>query len=353
MKQKILTKISLLLIAVTVLTACANNQRPGSLQSTPTGSPSATGTPSVTPDTDGSENDAPSVTPTSLTPPITAEITPQPTGNSEDPEVSPEVSPADDPLPTANVTPVDDVTPTANASPTGTASPTEGGTPHPVSPGVTATPTPTKAVKDTPTPKPTQAPVKDTPTPTPTKAPIKNTPTPTPTKKPTKTPTPTPTPEPVVWDEPWDEAVCRDDIAQVLMQKVNEYRVSKGVPAYEDPYDYEDIKPGLGDRLTEKAHRVAKRNVKINSAEHEASQIGTVVAYYMTGSDSAFVETIAEEAFLHWYNSKAHNANMLDDNWSPFVGVAVMAVYEWYDGIFYYYACIMGVTSTATFQNTT
>ena len=137
------------------------------------------------------------------------------------------------------------------------------------------------------------------------------------------------------------------------MQKVNEYRVSKGVPAYEDPYDYEAYDLGLGDYLHERAHRVAKRNVKINSADHEGGQIGTVVAYYMTGSDAAFVETIAEEAFLHWYNSKAHNANMLDDHWSPSVGVAVMAVYEWYDGIFYYYACIMGVTSTATFQNTT
>lgn len=336
MKKKQFSLISFLLLSVLLITACGNDQTPATLPET--GTPAASVSPEAAEPTEAVGNTLPSVTPAVLTLPVDATPTP---GADGTPDVTPDAS-----VPTG----------------TGTSAPTEGGTLQPASPAVSeagkATPapsgnkTPTKGgSKPTAAPEPTKGSGKPTNTPKPTKAPAKDTPTPIPTKKPgnTSTPSPTPTPEPIVWDEPWEDAVCRDDIAAALMAKVNAYRASKGVPVYENPYDYEDIKPGLGDRLTEKAHRVAKANALLGSksqSKHEGGQIGTGIVYWRSSTDAEVVEEISGELFTTWYNSKAHNANMLDD-WSPSIGVAVMAVYEYYDGIFYYYAAIMGVSSTS------
>lgn len=324
MKKKQFSLISFLLISVLLITACGNDQTPAT--SPETGTPAASASPEAAEPTDAVGNTLPSVTPAVLTPPV--DVTP---------------------------TPGADGTPDASApTGTGTAAPTEGGTLQPASPAVSeagkATPapsenkTPTKGgSKPTAAPEPTKGSSKPTNTPKPTKAPAKDTPTPIPTKKPgnTSTPSPTPTPEPVVWDEPWEDAVCRDDIAAALMAKVNAYRVSKGVPAYENPYDYSE---SAGDFIFNAAHRVAKANALLGSksqSKHEASQIGTGIVYWRSSTDAEVVREIAGELFTTWYNSKAHNANMLYDS-SPSINVAVMAVYEYYDGIFYYYAAIMG-----------
>ncbi len=323
MKHRSLSLMSLLLIAILLFTACCNDQTPATSPETST--PAASASPEAAEPTEVAGSTGPSVTPAVLTPPV--DVTPTPDADGT-PKVTPDAS-----VPTG----------------TGAAVPTEGGTLQPASPAVSeagkATPapsenkTPTKGGKPTAAPEPTKGSGKPTNTPKPTKAPAKETP----------TPSPTPTPEPIVWDEPWEDAVCRDDIAAALMAKVNAYRVSKGVPVYENPYDYDAYKPGLGDRLTEKAHRVAKANALLGSksqSKHEGGQIGTGIVYWRSSTDAEVVEEISGELFTTWYNSKAHNANMLDD-WSPSIGVAVMAVYEYYDGIFYYYAAIMGVSSTS------
>lgn len=132
-----------------------------------------------------------------------------------------------------------------------------------------------------------------------------------------------------------------------MLAKVNAYRVSKGVPAYEDPYDYDE---SVGDYLVNAAHRVAKANALLGSAsqsKHENNQIGTGIVYWRSSTDAEVVKEIAGELFTTWYNSKAHNANMLIDRSHRAVDVAVMAVYEYYDGIFYYYAAIMGDTAVS------
>ncbi|MDO4317223.1 MAG: hypothetical protein Q4C48_03345 [Lachnospiraceae bacterium] len=328
MKHRNLSLLSLLLATILLFAACGKKQEPasGAAAATPSGI-GAAGEASGTPTTDSNLSSAPG-TPTPIG------LTTQPTqGAAATPDI-------------------DSVTPTITLSdptiiPSGAATPSpDTKQPEPSSaanPG-TATPILTTAAGKTPT---KAAGNTSTPTLTPKKSSGNtSTPSPTPSKKPgnTSTPSPTPTPEPVVWDEPWEDAVCRDDIAAALMQKVNAYRVNKGIPAYEDPYD---CRASVADYLFNAAHRVAREQVLLRDARHENNQIGTGVVWYTTGKDADFIDTIAETAFSHWYNSKAHNANMLDDSSPYYIDVAVMAVYEWYDGMFYYYTCIMGSSTTS------
>lgn len=349
MKHRRLSFVSLLLAAILLLAACGNDQTPATSPEigTPSaGTPAASASPEATEPMDAVGNMVTSVTPAVLTPPV--DVTPTP-GADGTPDVTPDASVPTgtgtaDPTEGSTLQPTSPV-PTSAGNPTPTGNKTPTSTPKPIQVSPTSTPPPTKgAVKDTPTPKPSKAPAKNTPTPQPTKAPA---------KKPGNTSTPSPTPTPDLWDwfDPWDDAVCRDDIAAALLANVNAYRVSKEVPAYENPYDYEDIEPGLGDYLTEKAHRVAKANALLGSksqSKHEGGQIGTGLAYWRSSTDAEVVQEIAEELFITWYNSKPHNRNMLSDHryWSDWgldaVDVSVMAVYEYYDGIFFYYAAIMG-----------
>lgn len=150
-----------------------------------------------------------------------------------------------------------------------------------------------------------------------------------------------------VWAEPRE----RTDIAQLLMAKVNNYRAQKGLRKWESPYVYhhdpEKTPPeqlptfgaGMGDYLSQKGLRVAKKCCMEYSANHEGSQIGTGI-YGSGGKLSA--EEAAQTLFNSWYNSPSHNANMLYDHSSlGSVDVAVMTVVEWYDGRGYQYCAIM------------
>jgi len=146
----------------------------------------------------GSNNNVPSLTPTSTvtstpTPTVTETPTNTPTPTptiSETPTNTPTPTVTDTPTPTPTVTetPTNTPTPTVTDTPTPTPTITETPTNTPT-PTVTDTPTPTPTVTETPTNTPTPT-ITDTPTPTPT---VTETPTNTPTNTVTETPTNTPT----------------------------------------------------------------------------------------------------------------------------------------------------------------
>lgn len=284
-----------------------------------------------------------SVTPTVLI----AEASPTPEQMvTVTPEPSPTLIPTE--TPTATPTEAATLTPELTITDTPTPEPTEEPSPTPteeVKP--TDTITPTQIPTNTPTvmpsasPKPTATPtVTPKPTNTPTEAP---TPTVTPTSIPTSVPSNTPTPTPAAWTEPKE----RKDIADLLMAKINAYRSSQGFRKWESPFVYYDVNnPGLGERLTEKGIRVAKKCCMEHSANHEHSQIGTGVYFYPWQVTDIWLESMAEDLYQNWYKSAPHNKNMLTDS-SPYDGVdvAVMHVVEYFDGDYWHYCAIMTVSS--------
>ncbi len=151
----------------------------------------------------GSNNNVPSLTPTSTvtstpTPTVTETPTNTPTPTptiSETPTNTPTPTVTDTPTPTPTVTetPTNTPTPTVTDTPTPTPTVTETPTNTPT-PTITDTPTPTPTVTETPTNTPTNT-VTETPTNTPTNT-VTPTVTPTNTQTPTNTITPTPTPSP-------------------------------------------------------------------------------------------------------------------------------------------------------------
>ena len=250
------------------------------------------------------------------------------------------------------------VTPTvliAEASPTSeqmvTVTPEPSLTPIP-------TPTPEPTVTDTPTPEPTEEPSptlteKPTPTPTeeakptemvtPTQIPM-NTPTvmPTASPKPTATPTAKPTATPTVTPKPTNTPTE----APMLMAKVQAYRESQGIRRFESGYVYDDTtNPGMGDYLTSKGIRVAKKCCLEHSAKHEGGQIGTGVYFYPWQVTDIWLEPMAEDLYQNWYKSAPHNKNMLHTDAPEGVDVAAMTVVEYFDGEYWHYCAIMTVSS--------
>lgn len=351
---------------------------------TPTSVPTEVVTRTPTPTEEVSVSVAPTPEPTEEpTPTVTEEVTPTVT---------------EEPTPTDEVTPTEVPTEMPTPTPEPTATPTV--TPSPV-PTVTNTPTPTKAAP-TNTPTPTQKPATPTPKPaTPTPVP----PTPTNTPVPTKVPEPS-----TMWvqrsslevykadttftqigslekgtqitvlnpnvlnrdtnyvaeiqynggtayvqysglsdskvEPKWSEPRERKDISQLLMNKVNSYRESKGIRKFESPYTYyETQKKGLGDLLYSEGVRVAKKCCLEQSANHEGGQIGA--GWYSTGCPNPRgAEEVANELFNNWKNSGGHNANMLTDSSDlDCVDVAVMTVMEYYDGNNYQYCAIMSFSA--------
>ena len=337
---------------------------------------------------------SPTMVPTdSPTPAPTDSPTPLPT-----PTLSPTPVPTDTPTP--EPTPTEELTPTEEPSPTDEPLPTDSPTPEPTD---SPTPVPTNTATPVPTKEPTKAPT-NTVTPKPTKAPTPTfTPTPVPTPEqpydmwvrvlePTvfsaqssgyilneidrnglklgdkvtvvksnfngapdgqdclmeikwgsgtalmwKSELSKSYVEPV-WAEPRE----RKDVSDLLMAKVNEYRQSKGVRKIESPYVYYDVtNPGLGNRLSAQGIRVAKKSCMEGTANHEGGQIGTGI--YGGYSSPANASEIAQRLFDNWYNSPAHNANMLMDGGSEddWVNAGIMTVVEWYNGNGYQYCAIM------------
>ncbi len=334
MKKQLISFFCLMLISVLTIPACSNNQAP--VPSKVTGSAdqitetASTVTESLQPDTatlspevnTGTDISIPLTKPV----PTTGNITESLTGTPSIPTTTAALVPGITLMPSVGATA--SVTPTLRpAEPSVTLPPGNTATPAPTFTVMPtrkpATPSPTNTPKPGKTPTPTKKPA----TPVPTKKPV--TATPTPTKKPVTTPTPT-----IDWDRPYDEPICRDDIAKLLMAEVNQYRASKDVPVFKDPY-----KGGkeLGDWLTAETHRVAKAGARIGSPEHEGSQIGAGIA----AIPHMDAKEVSDQLFYCWYNSPAHNRNMLIDI-STGTDVAVMAVYEYYDGLFCFYIAIMG-----------
>lgn len=267
----------------------------------PSPSPSPMNTPTVTP------TEAVTVTPE---PTVTETPTPEPT---EEPN----------PTPTEEVKPTDTVTPTQIPTNTPTVMPT-------VSLKPTATPTAIPTVTPTVAPKPTN---------TPTEAPK---PTVAPTSTPTSVPTNTPTPTSAAWAEPKE----RKDIADLLMAKVQAYRESQGIRRFESGYVYDDTtNPGMGDYLTSKGLRVAKKCCLEHSAKHEGGQIGTGVYFYPWQVTDIWLESMAEDLYQNWYKSAPHNKNMLHTDAPEGVDVAAMTVVEYFDGEYWHYCAIMTVSS--------
>lgn len=285
-----------------------------------------------------------SVTPTAIVAEATSTVTPEP---------SPSLSPTNTPtvIPTEAVT----VTPEPTVTKTLTPEPTEEPSPTPteeVKPTDTVTPTqiptntptvmPTVSLKPTATPTaiPTVTPtVEPKPTNTPTEAPK---PTVTPTNTPTPVPTNTPTPTPAAWAEPKE----RKDIADLLMAKVQAYRESQGIRRFESGYVYDDTtNPGMGDYLTSKGLRVAKKCCLEYSAKHEGGQIGTGVYFYPWQVTDIWLESMAEDLYQNWYKSAPHNKNMLHTDAPEGVDVAAMTVVEYFDGEYWHYCAIMTVSS--------
>ena len=241
--------------------------------------------------------------------------------------VTPEPSltpiPTPTPEPTEEAKPTEMVTPTQIPMNTPTVMPT-------ASPKPTATPTAKPTATPTVTPKPTD---------TPTEAP---TPTVTPTSIPTPVPTNTPTPTPAAWTEPKE----RKDIADLLMAKVQAYRESQGIRRFESGYVYDDTtNPGMGDYLTSKGLRVAKKCCLEHSAKHEGGQIGTGVYFYPWQVTDIWLEPMAEDLYQNWYKSAPHNKNMLHTDAPEGVDVAAMTVVEYFDGEYWHYCAIMTVSS--------
>lgn len=162
-------------------------------------------------------------------------------------------------------------------------------------------PKPKNVSKPTSIPSPTL-----TPTPTPTATPT-STPSPTPTKVPTATPTlaPTSIPNPPT-----------SVIGQYLLQKVNEYRSTLGLPSVKnDPYTCEFA-----------AKRVKELAV---SFSHDG------IANYPYPSISWYTENIAqnsdyEKVVEWWINSPVHAQNLRAD--TPFVCIANYENYYAYEG---------------------
>ena len=297
------------------------------------------------------EGNTVSVTPTAFV----AEATPEPERTVT---VMPSPTPTLSPTPTVTPTPAEAVSPTVESTVTvtPTAEPTEGPEPttteeitptaEPTDEGkATNTPTPSPTVTPTVTVTPTKAVVTNTPTPTPTSIPPTNTPTPTPSNTPTPTPTntPTPTPAPVAWTEPKE----RKDLAEMLMAKVNEYRVSQGKRKWEDPRTYYDVNnPGLYDRLVQRGITAAKRCCMEHSANHDSGQIATGIYGYPWQATDIWKDEIVQKMFDRWYNSAAHNKNMLYDGGSEeeWIPVADMTVVEHFDGEDWHYCAVMTVT---------
>ena len=283
-----------------------------------------------------------SVTPTVLI----AEASPTPeqlvTGTQEpSPTLIPTETPTATPAEAVTVTPEPTVTDTPTPEPTEepTSTPTEE-----VKPTDTVTPTQiptnTPTVMPTATPKPTATPtVTPKPTNTPTEAPK---PTVAPTSTPTPVPTNTPTPTPAAWTEPKE----RKDIADLLMAKVQAYRESQGIRRFESGYVYDDTtNPGMGDYLTSKGLRVAKKCCLEHSAKHEGGQIGTGVYFYPWQVTDIWLEPMAEDLYQNWYKSAPHNKNMLHTDAPEGVDVAAMTVVEYFDGEYWHYCAIMTVSS--------
>ena len=131
------------------------------------------------------------------------------------------------------------------------------------------------------------------------------------------------------------------------MGKVNEYRVSKGMRRWESPFVYHAADdPELGEWLSSKGLRVAKKCCMEHSANHEGYQIGTGVYFYPWQVTDIWKDEMVQTLFNSWYNSPAHNKNMLydgggEDEW---VGVAIMTVTEHFDGEYWHYCAIMTIT---------
>ena len=276
----------------------------------------------------------PTETPTA-TPTEAATVTPEPT-ISDTPTLEPTEEPS--PTPTEEAMPTDTVTPTQFPTNTPTIMPT-------ASPKPTATPTVKLTSTPTVTPKPTATPtMKSTATPRLTNTPAPtNTPMPTETPIPTPTNTPTPSTAPAAWTEPKE----RKDLAELLMAKVNAYRESKGLRRWEDPFVYyESDYPELGEYMTERGLRVAKKCCLEHSASHEHSQIGTGVYFYPWQVTDIWIDEMVDRLFDNWYQSPAHNKNMLYDGGGEedWIAVAVMHVVEHFDGEDWHYCAIMTVT---------
>ena len=292
-----------------------------------------------------------------VTPTVTPEeVTPTPE-RKVSVTLTPTNIPTEVPTETPTVQPTATETPTPDPSPTEilTSIPTEGAKAptHTITPSPIPTNTPTPEPTETPTVKPTATPtviptsaptLKPTATPTVTPKPT-NTPTPVPTSTPTPIPTnlPTPPPIPVAWTEPKE----RKDLAELLMAKVNAYRVSQGLRKWEDPYVYhEKDDPELGDWMMERGLRVAKKCCMEHSSKHEHSQIGTGIYFYPWQVTDIRKEEFVQDLFDNWYNSPAHNKNMLYDGGGEedWIAVAVMHVVEHFDGEDWHYCAIMTVT---------
>ena len=131
------------------------------------------------------------------------------------------------------------------------------------------------------------------------------------------------------------------------MEKVNAYRESQGLRRWEDPFVYyETDYPELGEYMTERGPRVAKKCCLEHSASHEHSQIGSGVYYYPWQVTDIRKDEMVERLFTNWYGSPAHNRNMLYDGGGEedWIGVAVMHVVEHFDGEDWHYCAIMTVT---------
>ena len=136
-------------------------------------------------------------------------------------------------------------------------------------------------------------------------------------------------------------------MAEMLMAKVNEYRVSQGKRKWEDPRTYYDVNyPGLYDRLYQRGVMAAKRCCMEHSANHDSGQIGAGIYFYPWQVTDIWMEEVTQRLFNNWKNSSAHNKNMLYDGGSEeeWVPVAVMTVVEHFDGEDWHYCAIMTVT---------
>lgn len=130
------------------------------------------------------------------------------------------------------------------------------------------------------------------------------------------------------------------------MAKINAYRTIQGLRKWESPFVYYDVNnPGLGERLAAKGLRVAKKCCMEHSANHEGSQIGTGVYFYPWQVTDIWLDEMAGKLFNNWYNSPAHNKNMLDSHAEDgIVDVAVIHVTEYFDGEYWHYCAIMTVS---------
>ncbi len=252
---------------------------------------------------------------------------------------------------TPTTTPVTKLTPALTTGITVTTKPTAVPTQRPTStPTTKNTLTPTRKPTSMPTVKPTNPPTTiptSTPTTTPTAIPTA-TPTTTPTAIPTATPTTTPMAIPTATPTPFPSVegtlTRRTDIEALLMKKINAYRKSMGISAWEDPYAFDFVTESgvqIGDYLYGKVMPVAQRNAKEKSAEHSPGQMGAFTEAFPT--DTA--EEVADILFNLWKNSPAHNAQMLSDWRYPNgdgtyvfeerANIAVLVVYQYAKGYYY------------------